>query len=508
MVVGRLLAQQFEDGQEVGEVAQRDGDDALDLLRHAVDLLGAEQDVAGLPAEVRLDQVSGLVAQVERLGAQLARRVEAVHRQDDTTVEHGWTTKAWLRHCAGMARADAGAVLSSAHAREAAPLLVDAWERGDVGRRAVLTVVDGLKGVDDPAQRELVQTVVLDYLAGPDGHVDHLPRLLAQARAALQVEDPRERDRRLHARRRLDLATTLDDVGHLTGTLTPEMRSRLAHVLADLSRRQGPDDGRDAGERRHDALDAVLRHYETTGGEHRSPGDDAVRDRVAVVVDAGALSEGLVRLDRDRPGGLDALAQVRGVGLGLLDPEVVGRARADLAAASSPSSTPPGWARLSDGTLVGPDTARRLACDAELLPAVLSGDGEVLDVGRSTRVWPLAVRRAAWLRAGRLCEVGGCDAPHAELHHVRWWSDGGPTALDNSAYLCSYHHWVVHHLPFDLVADRSRFRLRRRRVGGDRPAPAPVPVHPRAVRDVTPTVGDGVDSRRRDGDAEGLGRAA
>jgi hypothetical protein len=66
--------------------------------------------------------------------------------------------------------------------------------------------------------------------------------------------------------------------------------------------------------------------------------------------------------------------------------------------------------RLTDPNLVGtvngplgpipitPETARRLACDADLIPAVLGSDGTVLDIGRSQRSWTTAQRRAARLR--------------------------------------------------------------------------------------------------------------
>ncbi|MBL0004921.1 MAG: DUF222 domain-containing protein [Actinomycetales bacterium] len=42
------------------------------------------------------------------------------------------------------------------------------------------------------------------------------------------------------------------------------------------------------------------------------------------------------------------------------------------------------------GSLIAPETVRRLACDAAIIPTVLGGRGEILDQGRSTR---LATRR-------------------------------------------------------------------------------------------------------------------
>ena len=345
-------------------------------------------------------------------------------------------------------------------------------------RRAVLATAEGLRVVEDPDTREALEQAVLDYLASPGGTVDKVPALLLQARSVLGLEDPDARDRRLHEGRRLSLGQTLDGVWQLSAALTPEVGSQLRQVLDRLSTRRGPDDERDSGQRRHDALDSVLRGHEASdGGRDREPGSDSARDRVAVVVDAETLTRRLEEQDRERPGSLSALAQRRGLGEDLLvaarDGQGGGVDPEGLSHLAGAQQTPAGYARLGDGTLVGPATARRLACDAELLPAVLDGAVEVLDVGRASRTWPVAVRRAAWLRAGSTCEVTGCDAPHADLHHRRWWSQGGPTALDNAVFLCAYHHHVVHHQPFDVVADRGGFRLSRRRAtADDGPAPA------------------------------------
>ncbi|MBT1002933.1 HNH endonuclease [Paenarthrobacter sp. DKR-5] len=96
----------------------------------------------------------------------------------------------------------------------------------------------------------------------------------------------------------------------------------------------------------------------------------------------------------------------------------------------------------------GPVTARsirRLACDAELLPIVLGGQGQVLDVGRSARAFPPHQRKALVARDGG-CTAPGCTvpAPWCEAHHVQWWSRGGPTGIHNAALACAYHHHLLH----------------------------------------------------------------
>jgi hypothetical protein len=90
-------------------------------------------------------------------------------------------------------------------------------------------------------------------------------------------------------------------------------------------------------------------------------------------------------------------------------------------------------------------TARHLAADAHLIPAVLNAAGEVLDFGASRRLFSKAQRLALAERDGG-CAVAGCSRPpsHTEAHHLRWWSHGGATNLANGILLCIKHHHTVH----------------------------------------------------------------
>lgn len=88
---------------------------------------------------------------------------------------------------------------------------------------------------------------------------------------------------------------------------------------------------------------------------------------------------------------------------------------------------------------------RRLACDGDILPAVMGEDGAVLDLGREVRGFTKAQRRAIAIR-DRGCTIPGCKRPASmsECHHVLPWSQGGPTSVANSALLREYHHLQVH----------------------------------------------------------------
>jgi len=97
------------------------------------------------------------------------------------------------------------------------------------------------------------------------------------------------------------------------------------------------------------------------------------------------------------------------------------------------------------GVPISPATARRLACDAGIIPAVLGTRGEPLDLGRVTYTAPRALRRAVILR-DKHCRFPGCRRRprHCHTHHIDHWADGGTTDLDNLCLLCDYHHHVIH----------------------------------------------------------------
>ena len=97
-----------------------------------------------------------------------------------------------------------------------------------------------------------------------------------------------------------------------------------------------------------------------------------------------------------------------------------------------------GGCELSAGEL------RRLCCEAELIPVVLGGASEVLDVGRASRLVTAPIRTALLAR-DQGCVFPGCDLPPdaCEAHHIVPWWAGGASALSNFVLLCHSHHGLV-----------------------------------------------------------------
>ncbi|WP_166389741.1 HNH endonuclease signature motif containing protein [Nocardioides ochotonae] len=104
-----------------------------------------------------------------------------------------------------------------------------------------------------------------------------------------------------------------------------------------------------------------------------------------------------------------------------------------------------GSATLADGSRITAGEARRLACTAHLVPAVLGTRSVPLDLGHANRLFSPGQRKALAIR-DKECRADGCTIPSTwcEAHHLNPWSAGGKTDLDNGLLLCSHHHHLIH----------------------------------------------------------------
>ncbi len=114
---------------------------------------------------------------------------------------------------------------------------------------------------------------------------------------------------------------------------------------------------------------------------------------------------------------------------------------------------------LADGTALPVSVVRQMACEAEIIPIVLNGDGRALDIGRAARLATEAQRQA--LRAmHRTCIQPDCQVPFDEcrIHHIIPWEKGGRTDLSNLAPLCESckHHHDVHEGGWTLTMTPDR----------------------------------------------------
>jgi hypothetical protein len=188
---------------------------------------------------------------------------------------------------------------------------------------------------------------------------------------------------------------TQDDAATVRAALDPLCAPRTMRRAGNDTGDTDPADVRSPGERRLDAVIEVFRLACACGGLPDNGGD---RPQVVVTIDYDGLR--------------------RQVGAGTLD----------------------------DGSNLSPAAARRIACDAGIIPAVLGSTSQALDLGRQTRLATGPLRRALALR-DKGCAFPGCDRPPrwTDAHHIQHWSNGGPTELSNLVLLCGYHHRLIHH---------------------------------------------------------------
>ena len=208
--------------------------------------------------------------------------------------------------------------------------------------------------------------------------------------------------------RELRVRTGPDGTVRLAGTLDPEGGARVKEVLGSLNQCRAPVDGvpDKRSPARRDA-DALVEAMTSLLDEGELPTRGGQRPHLVITVTLNDLIYGLGHLSLDTGGQLCATE------------------------------------------------ARRLACDAAIVPMVLDGESMPLDVGREQRLVTFALR-AALAQRDRGCAFPGCSRPprYCHGHHIVHWVDGGETKLSNTCLLCEYHHIIVHRQGWHIRLDR------------------------------------------------------
>jgi hypothetical protein len=209
------------------------------------------------------------------------------------------------------------------------------------------------------------------------------------------------------------------------------------------------------------ADEAILRGQEQRAHQARSftlsrPVAGAVRLTGLLDVESAAIVEAALQpLCRPTPDDdrtprqqrADALVEISRLALRTTELPVHGGEPAQVAVtvAFDPLTQTLRGARLDNGERLSAGAARRLACDARVLPLVLGGGSQVLDAGRTRRLAHGPLRRALAVR-DKGCAFPDCDRPPrwCDAHHLTSWLDGGSTNIDNLVLLCRHHHRLLH----------------------------------------------------------------
>ena len=378
---------------------------ATQQLEAAIGALLVE-DLRDLPEMHRLGNIERLLELREQLSTAIAHGIQIIDADETTIVETGRATRSWLIEEQLLNPGEASKLRRLAKALPFHPN-VDAGLRERKFSIAHAQVIIKAMALVPAEFEEIIETALLELAeqTTPDDLGAAVETLLVAAGVESSTDAAREK--RL-TERGVSIARTFNGMWHINGMLTPEVGEALEIALGQLNGPAGTEDERTAAQRQHDALGELASHYLA---HSELPAVNGERPRIVVTIDYAALED-------------------------------------ELHAA---------WGRLPSGASVSPQTARRLACDAEILPAVLGANGAVLDIADNTkRCFSLGVRRAAWIEQDGRCAFPGCRRPPVDCHHIVWWSNGGRSVLDNAAWLCAFHHWLIHERGWSMRREQDR----------------------------------------------------
>jgi hypothetical protein len=359
---------------------------------------GIDGQLSGPVAGLTLDEVFGALRQAELAACRLIERVD---RSGEFAQDGFASVHAYVRTRAGESggwaskRVHVGRALA-----DRLPATAAAWEKGALGLDHAVVIDRATRELDDLEQVRVVDEALSGACPWASPH--DLAGLAERIRAATAPEAAADKASRRRSSQKLSLSKSLDGMWRLDGGLDPETGSLLNQALGAFTDSKSAAGGGSVlpdapiGLRRALALGEICR--QATGHAEGCNGVGGGRHTMIISTDLETLKTGL------------------GVG-------VIG----------------------SDGSTLPAGALRRLACDANLIPAVLGADGAILDFGRKTR------QISAVLRAFLVARDGGCVFPHCdrpaswcEGHHRKPWQGGGRTDRANLDLLCALHHHLVH----------------------------------------------------------------
>ncbi len=351
-------------------------------------------DTSAVLAVEVLPEILGAVRQADLLTCRLIERAD---RSGTYAWDGAATTQAFVRQISGESdgwvskRVQVGRALA-----DRMPATAKAFEAGDLGLDHAHVIQQATRGLDHDLAVDL--EAFLAQQAGP--LTPRQLRVVAEELvAAAAPEESAKETASKRAATHLHLSQTLDGRWRIDGWLDAEAGLIIPQAIIDFLRKPDPEGDlltESIGHRRAEALVQMARHAcahaESCNGE------------------GGGRHTVIVGLSHDA----------------LLD---------ELGTAGTP-----------DGQRLPAAAARRMACDAGIIPAVYGSDSEVFDFGRRTRQISAGLRHFLVARDGG-CVWPGCDRPPSwtEAHHrEQWLRDHGQTKPEHLDLLCLHHHHKVH----------------------------------------------------------------
>ena len=395
-------------------------------MRDAADAL-ATLDPAELAEGSLGDAMLDLLCVRRQIDGSLAMLGGRFSHSSEWAADGSRSAQDWVRGKTSEGFGSVRAVMATAHDLVTFPEVGEALRRGDLGVKHV-QVLAGV-AADYPrllahlqaAQTEIVELAIVSE---PPQFRRYLTALCLRLDPMAAAEDRKRRDREFYFRAsvlmdgqvRVDGMLPADVGGLLVAALESARRDCTDDAVSDAFGRPitGPQpvDFRAVGQRNVEALHRIL--------------------SIAANVD----------------GGLSSVAGQR--------PSVSVTIPLETLTAEPGESVVCGWLERFGvpSQPISTDTARRLACDSALRPLVVDSQGQLVVFGSASRVIAPSMR-ALVVRRDRHCRFSGCRARIDEIHHVIFFSHGGPTRSDNLLGLCWHHHHLVHEGGWQLVGDAN-----------------------------------------------------
>ena len=310
------------------------------------------------------------------------------------------------------------------------PVLAAAVAAGTVASRSATIITLALEKVRHHAPEETVARMEHQLTRqAVENDADLLSRVARRWIEGIDQDGSEPSEEELRRRQGVFLRQARRGLQHIEIFATPDQCEPLLTVMNTATNprtREGctdaaPDDALDLRTRPQRLLDGLVGACKaslTTGG---LPAAGGLKPQVMVTIDYRHLLDRLGRLAH-RPGtgtpGTGSTVTATGI---------------------------PGTGSFTFTGPVNASTVRKIACDADIIPVLLGSEGRILDIGRTTRIFPPHIRKAITAR-DQGCAFPGCTipAPWCEAHHITYWSHGGSTSTDNGTLLCSHHHHLIH----------------------------------------------------------------
>jgi hypothetical protein len=374
----------------------------------------------GTSGPVADEVLSELLAVGRQVDLGMCRAVERVDRTGQSCVDGVASTTAFVRRKVNergewvSKRVAAGRALA-----DRLPFASKGWEAGHLGLEHASVIDHATRQLEDPQLVAEVDRILPEAAANGLDPTD-LSRLADQIRAPTVPEAAAQKAKRQHRDQHLHASTTLDGMVHVSGLLDPEAGAAFKQALGFFTPAPPTADAALADP----SLFAPIAYRRALGLTQMA--------RHAIAHAEGCNGEGGTRDTMIIGVGLDVLT--KGVGVG----------------------------QAASGPTLGAGTLRRLACDADVIPAFLGTDSEILDLGRRARIANAALRAAVIARDGS-CIFPGCRRPPSwcECHHRHHRLDGGPTSLENLDLVCLHHHHLLHEGDWRLTVDNDTHRTPR-----------------------------------------------